>query len=545
MEPSFFLSYWRPWNENSSLIDSWGDYLRDTSLVNYGVEKIGEHIKEASREQILSIRQASEQQAAAMERMSQAQALVVRQAAEDIGFKLQNGFSFLNRRLDVSLEQQRLSLMLQKNISELLMIPDSEKERQQAITLGIQFFVNASKDPDLFDDALEEFLKAERMKKQDYFVLHRIGCIYLFTEKHLNPTLAIDYFARAGKYAAVESSSDALRLANILTNPINGDYSQQTSDPEKIKLLAANSYEKAALASYVIGDNENAVAFQEKALKYEDSPQNCFNLAKYLIRLGNTEQAIKQLERSIDKAPEMMGAVFCDADIAGEPQSIVLVDRKRSELENTIEETVLTSFDNKDDFFALCFNDIATMDDGLSYIDKAKILSEFKDGSIFSVINDLKKEKATICAALTRMKGRGELKEGSFNWAISRLSEKYKSVEEYRKSYDVVRSVIPDKYFHKETRAKSDEGGGVVDFSKVDNLFEAAAKIMVISQCGSISDLQSELSIGSVRASHIMDQLYIFGIVDMDHKGIYRAIIPDLHALQPTLDKVMHYSPRH
>jgi hypothetical protein len=123
---------------------------------------------------------------------------------------------FLNRNMDIQVEQQKLSNLLLQNIAELLRVPDSEKERQHSIELGIKFFVNASKDEDLYSDALDELLKAESLMKQDYFVLHRIGCIYLYVNKYINPEKALDYFLRAAKYASVESDPKALRLANIL-----------------------------------------------------------------------------------------------------------------------------------------------------------------------------------------------------------------------------------------------------------------------------------------------------------------------------------------
>lgn len=288
MEPAFLLSYWRPWNENSSLVDNWGDYIKDKSKAEYEAGIIGGYIKEASREQVYAIEDASQRQVDAINfqtetiaHIGELQLLEIRKAAKIIGlriYEVKDELSFLNRKMDITLEQQRLSLVLQNDIAQLLKIPDSEKERQQVITLGIQFFVNASKDPDFFDDALEQFLIAEKMKKQDYFVLHRIGCIYLYSAKHLNPKMEIDYFTRAGKYAYIESSPDSIRLANILTNPINQTYTQQTSDPKQIMLLAADSYEKAALASYIIGDDTSAVSFQEKAVSLDKTAINSFNL---------------------------------------------------------------------------------------------------------------------------------------------------------------------------------------------------------------------------------------------------------------------------
>lgn len=354
MEPGFLLSYYRPWNEDASLLDSWGDYLRDKSMVEYGAEKVGDYIRQASQDQIYAIREASKEQASATAQAAKMQAMAqvkigaiqveaIQKAAKMIGYQLEDTkkeLDFLNRRIDIVIEQQRIGLMLQDNIAQLLKIPDSEKERQQAITLGIQFFVNASKDPDLFDDALEEFLKAESMKKQDYFVLHRIGCIYMFTQKHMDIPKALDYFLRAGKYSSVESDPSALRLANMLTNSINGEYTKHTSDPKSIQLLAGDSYEKAALASYILGDDENAINYQNKAIMFNDIPENHFKLGKYLARIGKSADAVKQLNKTIDKKPQLMDAILNDVDTASDPGILDYIEQKVREIDFALDESV-------------------------------------------------------------------------------------------------------------------------------------------------------------------------------------------------------------
>lgn len=341
MEPGFLLSYWRPWDENSSFVDSWGDYLRDKSMVEYGAQKIGSFIKEASREQVHATMQAARTQSMATVKAAAIQVDAIQKAATMIGYQLEDvkkELKFLNRRMDISIEQQRVSLMLQDNIAQLLKIPNSEKERQQAITLGIQFFVNASKNPELFDDALEEFLKAESMKKQDYFVLHRIGCIYMFTQKHMDIPKALDYFQRAGKYSSVESDPSALRLANILTNSINSEYTQHTSDPKSIQLLAGDSFEKAALASYIIGDDKKAIDYQKMAITYNPCPENRFKLGKYLVRSGDASEALKQLNYSISRKPELINAIVSDVDTANNPKVIGFVEKKVQEADLSLND---------------------------------------------------------------------------------------------------------------------------------------------------------------------------------------------------------------
>ena len=95
-------------------------------------------------------------------------------------------------------------------------MPDSEKERQHKIELGLKFFANAKIDNDLYEDALEQLLIAESMYKQDYFVLYRIGLIYLYAPNLLNVEKAIEYFTRSAKYSIIETDKKASTLFNIL-----------------------------------------------------------------------------------------------------------------------------------------------------------------------------------------------------------------------------------------------------------------------------------------------------------------------------------------
>lgn len=483
MEPSFFLSYWRPWDENSSFIDSWGNYLRDSSLVDYGVDRIGDHIREASREQIFAIEQqtnAINTQTEIISKIGKAQIKEIQNAANHIGLRIsevRQELSSLNRKMDISLEQQRLGLILLNNVAELLKIPNSEKERQQCITLGIQFFVNASKDPDLFDDALEQFLKAEEMKKQDYFVLHRIGCIYLYAPKHLNPQLAIDYFSRAGKYALIESNPDAMRLVNILTNPIHQAYTQQTSDPEQIKLLAANSYEKAALASYIVGNDENATAYQEKALSLDKSAINSFNLAKYLIRCNKQDQAINLLEWSIDKEAPMIDAIFYDADISCEPRVIELVNKKNSELDNQIEEAVIESLElstkitQEDRIELIPYVRLASLTGKESFVEKKNAYSTFLfeiDPAYHDMIDDVKRDRAELINSLREYQEIGILSHDNYSEYLSYLS--FTNAESIHECWEICNKIR--KYLRSRTPKAGDRinGGIVVSFNGFEGL---------------------------------------------------------------------------
>jgi tetratricopeptide (TPR) repeat protein len=314
--PSFTFGYWRPWKENSNRVDSYFDYVKDTTLIKYGADTVGKYIQEASAQQVNAVNKLGEAIGLGMN--------VISNQLSNLRVEL----GFINENLQLSVEQQKLSNLLLQNIAELLRVPDSEKERQHSIELGIKFFVNAGKDADLYQDALEQFNKAESLMKQDYFVLHRIGCIYLYVEKYLDPEKALDYFLRAAKYASVESDPKAIRLVNALGGSVDSVNSAVHNDIDKIKLLAADSYEKAAFTAYVLGKFEDAEKYQSKAFQLSDTPENAFLLSKYQVRIQNIESAIKNLDKAIDEMPELALGVFKEIDLMNEPGVLELVEYK-------------------------------------------------------------------------------------------------------------------------------------------------------------------------------------------------------------------------
>ena len=90
---------------------------------------------------------------------------------------------------------------------------------------------------------------------------------------------------------------------------------------------------------------------------------------------------------------------------------------------------------------------------------------------------------------------------------ISKLTEFIGAQQGYKKSYNTP-YYLPDV-----EEATEDGSGGMVDMKNLDERFEEAAKMIVINQKGSTSDLQRRLGMGYAKAGRVMDQLEAAGVV--------------------------------
>jgi len=321
--PSHTLFYWKPWREDADLNGSWLDYNKDISLIQYTADSIGQYVAQANNNQVNAINDVAKKIGIGFN--------LVSTQLDTIDFQLQAidaELGIVNQNLELQIEQQKISNILLENIGELLRVPNSEKERQRHIEIGLKFYVNANKDEDLYYDALNELQKAESLMSQDYFVLHRLGMIYLYSTKHIDINKAFEYFSKAGKYASVESDPKAERLVNFLTKNSKVVNSTISKEVFSIGLLACESYSKAAFCLYIKGKIDDAIDFQKKAIKLSDTPKNRFWLAKYQARGNKIEDCIFNLNNAIESEPGITLLLFKDLDLINLPESIKLIEEK-------------------------------------------------------------------------------------------------------------------------------------------------------------------------------------------------------------------------
>jgi DNA segregation ATPase FtsK/SpoIIIE, S-DNA-T family len=110
--------------------------------------------------------------------------------------------------------------------------------------------------------------------------------------------------------------------------------------------------------------------------------------------------------------------------------------------------------------------------------------------------------------------GRGDMLYNGGGISMIRLQNAFVSTAEVERINAFIgqQTGYPHPYYLPEMEDESGQGG-VLDKSERDDLFEEAAKVVVLHKQGSVSLLQRKLKLGYNRAGRLIDQLYTAGIV--------------------------------
>ena len=300
------MTYFNPYAGNADRSrEHWLNYLNKATIAKYTADSIGGFIERSSREQLAALDDLNETQKVGFGRIN-----------DGLG-EANRWLESMDARLALGLEEQRIGNVLAENIAELLHLPESEKQRHRWITMGLKFFKSAGRDPDFYTDALKYFHLAEAAMPEDYFVLRQIGMLHLYAAPLLDLEKAADFLTRAGKYAAVESHPDAVRLGHVLAKSVLQRFRDQPdATAGEIAAFAVESYRHAAVGRYALGNFAEALRLIEKARGLDaGSSALRFLQGKYLAAAGQHELAFAAVS-ALPTNDETIAAVSADLDLA-------------------------------------------------------------------------------------------------------------------------------------------------------------------------------------------------------------------------------------
>lgn len=325
-----------------SFRNSTENQTRDFSaIISRQTNEINDTIQIASREQVSAIQQSTNAICGTLESGFELLSDNLQEISYGIGelrSELNDMASMLDWKLSLLVEQQRITNLLLGNISILLRIPDIQKERQYHIEQGIKFLKNAVFDNDFYDEALSNLLKAEKIEPTDFFALHRIGLIYMYSTKHLELNKAEEYFKKAAKYAVAESNIGASVSVNFLAGDVNRNLKEQIPSVDSIRLQAAESYLFAGRCCYIQGKlNEAAELARKGFILVPQLVEAGFTQAKALAANNNETQAAIVLEKVINTDRFYSLKVLSDLDLC--PKTSIQLLLKKLQKEATEEAT--------------------------------------------------------------------------------------------------------------------------------------------------------------------------------------------------------------
>jgi len=249
--------------------------------------------------------------------------------------------SLIDWKLSALIEGQRITNNLLGNISNLLKIPDIQKERAYYIEEGLKYLKNAlieQWDSDYFEEAYSAFNEALQREPKDYISLNKIGFIHLFSKQYLDFAKAETFFRKAFRYANAEATTGGTNFTNNL-NPLNNDF--------KIKenmhlVICVESMLYCARACALQNKFNEAIQLTSDAYKKVPAFLNAaYETAKYYCIINDVEKALPLITEIIEKDRFQTIKIIGDPDLISKNEIISLLgelsEQKQAELKEKIE----------------------------------------------------------------------------------------------------------------------------------------------------------------------------------------------------------------
>ncbi len=318
---------------NESYLSQWGEYIQTQSFVN----DIQKSVKQQTKEFNNSFQSASREQVAAMQQstaiicgtLEKGFAQVTEQLGEvnwslnEINEGIGNLHSMLDWKTDLMIEELKISNMYMGNIARLLQIPDSQKQRAYYVEQGLVYLKNAIDEgtkSEFYKDAIDEFQKAKVIEEKDFFMLHRLGLIYLSSLNHLDVQKAENYFVTSARYAKAFGAAQPVNTQTILRSNGGQNYNN-TFTKNTLYDEASTSLVYASRCCYILQNFVDGISYAEEAFKIAPySPEAGLQLAKMLSASGNPSKAAKVLEQVIDINRYYSVKAITDQDLISKTQ---------------------------------------------------------------------------------------------------------------------------------------------------------------------------------------------------------------------------------
>lgn len=258
----------------------------------------------------------------------------------DLNEGLNNLYSMLDWKTDLLIEEQKITNVYLGHITNLLKIPDSQKQRAYFVEQGLTFLKNAIVEDyhsDFYSDALEEFLKARDIEPKDYFCLQKLGIIYLRSIKNADISKADEYFRASARYA--KALANATTSSNV--NNAQKKYNQNldyTLSKETLIEEAAYSLYYASQCNYILNKLPEAIKLSKEAFELKPIAEYGYNFAKNLAANSEVIEAANILKKVIELDYSFVNKIFRDQDLNTQKAVLKMFESETHKLIEEVEK---------------------------------------------------------------------------------------------------------------------------------------------------------------------------------------------------------------
>lgn len=368
-KPSFTFGYWRPWKNNSNIIESWLDYNRDNQRSQYVSSMIIDGIKEIGSHQIHNLN-----------KINNTLELGFLNLSYDIEYLSNN---IINGTIKILENQERIiQIQLAQNIylsdiRELLTLSDSDKEKYKHIKDGCKFIKSISLSDNYYNDAKDSFNKSLQINNKDFISLFYLGYIHLFSSTHFDINKSLEYFQKSLHYARIDNSEEI----KIINKYYQNEEMNNTSFLFNINTFIAQCY-------YLMSKDDESLKYAEDSFKIIPS-SGCIQVLKYSSRLNYKEKIKLCIDDIFDSGFKNWKLIFSEFDILQNEYTMNLFSEKIEHInsEYKILENKIINSESTSQFVKEKFKERLNQIKGYpDIIEKYKMIKEFDS----NFLNNLK-----------------------------------------------------------------------------------------------------------------------------------------------------------